>query len=102
MSRKSMLSSSSCSRNETSSFSSLKSSSGAIPDRISLIAALISAVVMPRFLQAPRSNSLHNEYGINPQHAERVVQDVVGPVAFLRLVDHQPVEGAVGVKPVDV
>src|SRR6476660_8801961 len=98
MSRKSMLSSSSCSRNGLSASRPERSSSGAMSERISRISSLISAVVMCGNPNVTTSCQLVGESlcigvrqagslslrvrklfddddGIDTQHSERIVQD---------------------------
>src|SRR5262249_14976075 len=99
MSRKSMLSSSICSRKGTSFCKVDKSSSGTIRPRISSRTCLISSA----FIQTtPTANSIStpsickqsfrtafdNQDRIDPQHAERVVQDVVDLPQIAGLVGH--------------
>src|SRR6476659_4386197 len=96
-----MLSSSSCSRSGTSSRRPLKSSSGAIPSRISRITALTSAVVIPGALPL-FSHSLDDNDRVDAQHPERIVQDHVAPLLLARGVGDQALERALGIEPVYV
>src|SRR5438105_5525845 len=99
MSRKSIESSSICSRRRTSVLRLDTSSSGAIVERMSLMAMMISSRFMGggSALEAPDDDG-----GVDAEHAEGEVQDVVDAAELLRLVHDEIPHLAGRVEMVDV
>src|SRR5262245_649780 len=100
ISRKSMLSNSSCSRNGLSSARPLRSSSGAITLKISRVSLRISAGVIAQ--QNPSLETCDDNYGVDAEHPERIVQNVPGTIQLARLIEHQPRQGALRIQLVDI
>src|SRR5262245_38597076 len=104
MSRKSMLSSSSCSRNGLSSTSVERSSSGAMSERISRISSRISGSVISGNGSKREAGSLphgvfaDNHGRVDAEHAKRVVEDVADRTDLPRLADDQRPQIALGVE----